>query len=71
MGFDDQTIIADYMKTKENLMDLLEAYVREHPEVDHFTVIPKKENIMAVLAYLKSEHFHLSFPDRDMAGRRP
>ena len=56
MGFDDQTIIADYMKTKENLMDLLEAYVREHPEVDHFTVIPKKENIMAVLAYLKSEN---------------
>ena len=57
LGFDDQTIIEDYMKTKENLMDILMAYVREHPEVDHFTVIPKEENITAVLAYLKSEHF--------------
>ena len=70
LGFDDQTIIEDYMKTKENLMDILMAYVREHPEVDHFTVIPKEENITAVLAYLKSEHFHLSFPGRDMAERR-
>ena len=57
LGFDDQTIIEDYMKTKENLMDILMAYVREHPEVDHFTVIPKEENITAVLVYLKSEQF--------------
>ena len=38
-------------------MYILNAYFREHPEVDHFTVIPKEENITAVLAYLKSEQF--------------
>ena len=33
----------------------LHAYVKEHPEVDHFTVVPKEENIIAVLDYLKKE----------------
>ena len=55
LGFDDRTIIDDYMKTRENLMDILSAYVKEHPEVDHFTVVPKEENIAAVLDYLKKE----------------
>ena len=55
LGFDDRTIIDDYMKTRENLMDILSAYVKEHPEVDHFTVVPKEENIVAVLDYLKKE----------------
>ena len=49
LGFDDQTIIDDYMKTKENLLDFLTDYVKEHPQVDINTVIPNENNIRKVL----------------------
>ena len=49
LGFDDQTIIDDYMKTKENLLDFLTDYVNEHPQVDINTVIPNENNIRKVL----------------------
>ena len=52
LGFDDQTIIDDYMKTKENLHDFLTAYVKEHPQVDINTVIPNENNIKKVLETL-------------------
>lgn len=53
LGYDDQTIIDDYMKTKENLSDFLRAYVEEHPEVDLKTIVPNEENIKKVLTALK------------------
>ena len=49
LGFDDQTIIDDYMKTKENLLDFLTAYVREHPQVDLNTILPNENTIRTVL----------------------
>ena len=49
LDFDDQTIIDDYMKTKENLLDFLTAYVREHPQVDLNTILPNENTIRAVL----------------------
>ena len=49
LGFDDQTIIEDYMKTKENLLDFLTDYVKEHPQVDINTIIPNEKNIRKVL----------------------
>ena len=49
LGFDDQTIIDDYMKTKENLLDFLTDYVKEHPQVDINTVIPNEKHIRKVL----------------------
>ena len=49
LGFDDQTIIDDYMKTKENLLDFLTDYVKEHPQVDINTIIPNEKNIRRVL----------------------
>ena len=52
LGFDDQTIIDDYMKTKENLQEFLTAYVKEHPQVDINTVIPNENNIKKVLETL-------------------
>lgn len=52
LGFDDQTIVDDYMKTKENLLDFLTDYVKKHPEVDINTIIPNEENIKRVLAAL-------------------
>jgi len=53
LGYDEEIIISDYMKSKENMMDLLLAYVKEHPEVNIDTITPKEENIKAVLACLK------------------
>lgn len=49
LGVDDRTIVADYMASRENLIDFLEAYLCEHPEVDRDTVIPNEKNIRAVL----------------------
>lgn len=49
LGYDDQTIIDDYMKSKENLYDFLMCYVKEHPEVDINTIIPNEKNIKKVL----------------------
>ena len=49
LGLDDQTIIDDYMKTKENLLDFLTDYVKEHPQVDINTIIPNEKNIRRVL----------------------
>ena len=49
LGFDDQTIVDDYMKTKENLLDFLTQYVKEHPQVDINTILPNEKNIRKVL----------------------
>ena len=49
LGFDDQTIIDDYMKTKENLLDFLTSYVKAHPEVNINTILPNENNIKRVL----------------------
>ena len=52
LGCDDRTIIDDYMETKDNLMDVLSKYVKEHPEVDINTIVPREENIIKVLRNL-------------------
>ena len=52
LGFDDQTIIEDYMKSKENLLDFLTSYVKAHPQVDINIILPRKENILNVLSFL-------------------
>ena len=49
LGYSDQTIIDDYMETKNNLMGFLTAYVAEHPEVDINTIVPNEDNIKKVL----------------------
>lgn len=52
LGFRDDIIIDDYMKSKENLLDMLTAYVGAHPEVDIEIIIPHKENIARLLELL-------------------
>lgn len=52
LGFRDEIIIDDYMKSKDNLMDLLTAYVNVHPEVDIEIIIPHRENIEQLLKQL-------------------
>lgn len=52
LGIDDEIITDDYMKSKDNLMDMLTAYVKEHPEVDINIIIPHRENISRILEQL-------------------
>lgn len=49
LGFSDEVIIDDYMKSKDNLRDMLEAYVSVHPEVDIEIIIPRRENMERLL----------------------
>ena len=52
LGYSDQTVIDDYMQTKDNLTGFLTAFGKEHPELDLNTIIPNEENINKVLAAL-------------------
>lgn len=49
LGCDKQVIIADYMASKENLMDMLTAYAAAHPEVALEIIIPQEENMEKLL----------------------
>lgn len=53
LGFDDETIIEDYMKSKDNLMDMLTAYVKNHPEVDIEIIIPHVDNMIRLLKQIQ------------------
>jgi len=52
LGFSNKIIIDDYMESKNNLMDMLTAYVHSHPEVDIEIIIPHKENMEQLLKQL-------------------
>ncbi len=52
MGYVDDVIVEDYMQSKDNLMDMLTAYVKEHPEVELDIIVPREENITRVLEHL-------------------
>ncbi len=51
LGISEDVIVEDYMKSKENLFDMLTAYARNHPGIDIDLLIPQEENIKDVLAY--------------------
>jgi Protein tyrosine/serine phosphatase len=53
LGCDDAAIIGDYLETKANLTELINAYLEKHPEVDPALLIPDVENIKKVLAALE------------------
>ena len=52
LGFSNDIIVDDYMKSKDNLMDMLTAYVEIHPEVDMEIIIPRRENMEQLLERL-------------------
>lgn len=52
LGFRDEAVIDDYMESKDNLMDMLEAYVSVHPEVDLDIIVPHRENMERLLKQL-------------------
>lgn len=45
LGCLDKEIIADYMQSKENLMEMLTAYAAANPQVDLDIIVPKEENM--------------------------
>lgn len=47
-----KVIIDDYMKSKDNLMEMLTAYVSAHPEVDIEIIIPHRENMEQLLKHI-------------------
>ena len=49
LGYSDEVIIEDYMKSKDNLIGMLTAYVKEHPEVDIEIIIPHVDNMSRLL----------------------
>ncbi len=49
LGAEESVIVEDYMKSKENLMEMLLSYVASHPEVDLDIIVPREENIFRVL----------------------
>mgnify|MGYP002511197255 CR=1 FL=1 len=51
LGVSENIIVKDYMESKENLLDMLTSYVKDHPEVDINIIIPQEENIRKVLSY--------------------
>ena len=52
LGYPDEVIIEDYMKSKDNLIDMLTAYVKEHPEVDLEIIVPHAENMSRLLGHV-------------------
>lgn len=52
LGFSDEVIIEDYMKSKDNLMEMLKAYAEAHPEADMEIIIPRRENMERLLSGL-------------------
>lgn len=52
LGYSDDVIVEDYMKSKDNLIDMLTAYVKEHPEVDLEIIIPHVDNMSRFLKHL-------------------
>lgn len=52
LGFSEEIIIEDYMKSKDNLMEMLAAYAGAHPEVDLEIITPHRETIERLLRQL-------------------
>lgn len=50
LGASEDVIVEDYMASKENLLDMLTDYGRNHPEVDMDIIIPREKNIRKVLS---------------------
>ncbi len=55
LGYDDEYIISDYLKSADNLHDVLNAYAENNPEIDINVITPKAEYIRKLLQYL-DEH---------------
>ena len=53
LGYDEKTIIDDYMASKENLKPMFDAIAKQYPNFDLSILIPDEEIIKKVLLALK------------------
>lgn len=54
LGADDEYIINDYLRSADNLKDMLQAYAEQYPETDINVITPKREYMEKFLAWLRS-----------------
>jgi len=53
LGMNDDYIVEDYMKTKENLKDALESFARQCPQIDINVITPNERYMREFLQWLK------------------
>lgn len=49
LGKSREYIVRDYLESRENLMDMLSSFVKQHPSIDINVITPKREYIEAFL----------------------
>ena len=55
MGMDEAYIVADYMKSKENLRHVLVEYAKQCPEVDIQVITPQERYMQEFLEWMKKK----------------
>lgn len=55
-GLSDAEIVEDYLRSGDNLRDLLEAYAKINPAVDLQVITPKREYMERFLSWYESKH---------------
>ena len=56
-GMDEDYIVGDYMKSKENLQPMLEEFAKQCPQVDIRVITPDERYIKEFLEWLKESSF--------------
>ena len=55
-GVGEEEIIADYVLSRENNRERLEAFLKKHPEVDKNTVLAREESMAGFLRLFREKH---------------
>jgi hypothetical protein len=56
-GMDDEYIVRDYMKSKENLLPMLEEFTKQCPQVDVRVITPHERYMKEFLEWLRESSF--------------
>ena len=58
LGYDEETIVADYMETRANLLPIFQILIKENPGLDLDLILASEDNIRAVLSALDQRRPH-------------
>lgn len=58
-GFAEEYIVDDYMKSKDNLTDMLNAYSLQNPEIDVNIITPNEKYIKDFLHWYDNQLYRL------------